>query len=361
MREVRPIGHQLFAAGPALEAGTIRALWRNVQVLYQSPAVTAVLSPSVRLGAVIIGRNEGARLVACLASFPASVRPLVYVDSGSTDGSVAAARAAGAEVVALDMDQPFTAARARNAGFARLQALGGAEFVQFVDGDCVVQPGWLPVALAFLESHPEAGVVCGRRREMHPEASIWNRLCDAEWDTPVGRAKACGGDALMRVPAVAAVGGYDPTLIAGEEPELCVRLRQAGWEIWRIDAEMTLHDAALTRVGQWWKRTRRGGHAFAEGTAMHGAPPERHWVAETRRAVLWGAVLPVVAVVGMLVTPWAGLLLLAWPLQVLRLSRRYGWERAFFTVLAKVPEALGVLQYHWNRLRKRQSGLIEYK
>jgi GT2 family glycosyltransferase len=323
--------------------------------------VTAPALPDSRLGAVIIGRNEGARLVACLASFPDWVRPLVYVDSGSTDGSVAAAQAAGAEVVALDMSQPFTAARARNAGFDRLRALGGTEFVQFVDGDCRMQPGWFPAAKAFLESNPQAGVVCGRRREIHPDASIWNRLCDAEWDTPVGPAKACGGDALMRVEAVAAVGGYDPTLIAGEEPELCVRLRQAGWEVWRIDQEMTLHDAALTRLGQWWKRTRRGGHAFAEGAALHGATPERHWVAETRRAVLWGAVLPVVALLGILVTPWAGLLLLAWPLQMLRLSRRYGWERAVFTVLAKVPEALGVLQYHWNRLRKRRSGLIEYK
>jgi GT2 family glycosyltransferase len=323
--------------------------------------MTAVSPPETRLGAVIIGRNEGARLVACLGSFPASVRPLVYVDSGSTDGSVAAARAAGAEVVELDMSVPFTAARARNAGFARLQALGGSGFVQFVDGDCKVQAGWLPAAAAFLDAHPKAAVVCGRRREMHPEASIWNRLCDAEWDTPVGQAKACGGDALMRVEALAAVGGYDPTLIAGEEPELCVRLRQAGWEVWRIDQEMTLHDAALTRIGQWWKRTRRGGHAFAEGAALHGAPPERHWVAETRRALLWGAVLPVVAILGLLITPWAGLLLLAYPLQVARLSRHYGWERAAFMTLAKLPEAQGVLQYHLNRLRRRRSALIEYK
>ncbi len=325
------------------------------------PSVTGQALAPGRLGAVIIGRNEGARLVSCLASFPDWVRPLVYVDSGSTDGSVAAARAAGAEVVALDMSVPFTAARARNAGFARLQELGAPDFVQLVDGDCRMQPGWLEAAAEFLAARPGVAVVCGRRREVRPEASIWNRLCDAEWDTPVGKAKACGGDALMRVAALAAVGGYDPALIAGEEPELCVRLRQAGWEIWRIDREMTLHDAAMTRIGQWWKRTRRGGHAFAEGAALHGAPPERHWVAETRRAFLWGAVLPVVLLAGLVVTPWAGLLALAYPAQMLRLSRRWGWERGVFTVLAKFPEAQGVLEYHLNRLRKRRSALIEYK
>ena len=323
--------------------------------------VTNELSREPSIGAVIIGRNEGARLIACLASFPDTVRPLVYVDSGSTDGSVAAARGAGAEVVALDMSVPFTAARARNAGLQALADKGAPEFVQFVDGDCTLQPGWLPAARAFLVANPEAAVVCGRRREIHPEASVWNRLCDAEWDTPVGRAKACGGDALMRRAAVQAVGGYDPGLIAGEEPELCLRLRQAGWQVWRIGEEMTLHDAALTRIGQWWKRCRRSGHAFAEGAAMHGAPPERHWVAETRRALLWGAVLPLVTLAGLIATPWAALILLIYPLQVLRLSRRLGLERAFFLTLTKFPEAMGVVQYRLNRLRRRRSGLIEYK
>jgi GT2 family glycosyltransferase len=324
------------------------------RVPHSSPA-------SGRIGAVIIGRNEGARLLACLRSFPAGVRPRIYVDSGSTDGSLAAAREAGADGVALDMAVPFTAARARNAGLARLVDLGQPEFVQFVDGDCQLQPGWIDAAVAFLDAHPEVAVVCGRRREIRPEASIWNRLCDAECHTPVGEARACGGDAVMRVAAIRAVGGYDPALIAGEEPELCVRLRQSGWKVWRIDREMSLHDAAMTRFGQWWKRTRRGGHAFAEGAALHGAAPERHWVAETRRAVLWGAVLPLVTLAALAVTPWAALLLLAYPLQILRLARRHGWERAAFLVLARFPEALGVLQYRLNRLRQRRSGLIEYK
>jgi GT2 family glycosyltransferase len=316
-----------------------------------------------RIGAVVIGRNEGRRLVDCLASMPADMAPVVYVDSGSTDGSPAAAREAGAVVVALDMTVPFTAARARNAGLAALvRDAPGPEFVQFIDGDCQLHPDWAKAALVFLQARPEVAVVCGRRREAHPERSVWNRLCDAEWNTPVGEALACGGDAVMRTDAVVAEGGYDETLIAGEEPDLCLRLRRAGWKVWRIDHEMTLHDAAMTRLSQWWKRTRRAGHAFAEGAWRHGAAPERHWVTETRRAVVWGLGLPVLAGLGMLlVTPWAGLLLLAYPAQVLRLGRRLGAERAVFTVLGKLPEAMGVLQFHANRLRRRRSGLIEYK
>lgn len=312
--------------------------------------------------AVVIGRNEGARLAACLAALSGQVRQVVYVDSGSSDGSAELAQASGARVIALDMARPFTAARARNAGIAALDAVTPPDFVQFLDGDCAMDPGWITTAGGWLRAHPELAVVCGRRRERHPGASVWNRLVDAEWDTPVGPASACGGDALMRLAAVQAVGGYNPELIAGEEPELCLRLRRAGWGIWRLDAEMTLHDAAMTRLSQWWRRSRRAGHAFAEGAALHGAGPERHWVAESRRALLWGLVLPLAALAGALLVHSVLLaLLLAWPLQVLRLVPRMGWQRAFFTVLGKLPEAQGVAGYWLDRLRGRRARLIEYK
>ena len=268
--------------------------------------------PDPTLAVVLIGRNEGARLIRCLASVQGRVGQVVYVDSGSTDGSVVAARAAGAEVVELDLTQPFTAARARNAGLAALRQGVLPDWVQFVDGDCEMQPGWIATARSFLDAHPKAAVACGRRRERFPQASVYNRLCDAEWDTPVGEAFACGGDALMRRESLDQIGGYNPTLIAGEEPEMCVRLRAKGWQIWRLEAEMALHDAAMTRFSQWWRRTRRGGHAAAEGMAMHGTGPERLGVAMVRRALIWGMALPGVTVLlAVLVGPWALLLLLA--------------------------------------------------
>lgn len=320
------------------------------------------------LAAVLIGRNEGARLLRALASLQGQAERIVYVDSGSTDGSAEAARTIGAEVVKLDLSRPFTAARARNEGIAALRARGPCpDLVQFMDGDCELQPGWLPTARAFLERHPSAAVACGRRRERFPGASIWNRLCDAEWDTPVGTARACGGDALIRMAALDAVGGYNPRLIAGEEPEMCVRMRQAGWEIWRLDAEMTLHDADMTRLSQWWTRTRRGGHAAAEGMAMHGRPPERHGRAQVYRALLWALALPIgtallVPVLGI----WALLLLLAYPAQILRLwfrggLRRGAFEQAVFMTLGKFAELQGITEFWLRRLSGRTARLIEYK
>jgi len=311
------------------------------------------------IDAVVIGRNEGARLIACLTSLQGQVRRIIYVDSGSSDGSPDKARDLGAEVVDLDMSLPFTAARARNAGLAQLDMAG---LVQLVDGDCSVDPGWIDTAARFLAEHPEIAVVCGRRREQHPEASVYNRLCDLEWDTPVGPALACGGDALMRLSALQEVDGFRDDLIAGEEPDLCLRLRQKGWSIERLDTEMTSHDAQISRFSQWWARSRRAGHAFAEGAYLHGATPERHWVRETRRSVIWGIALPLSALVLMTLTPWAMMLLLAYPAQVARLAAKTGdWQAALFSVLGKFAEAQGAAQFHINRLLGRRSRIVEYR
>lgn len=320
-----------------------------------------------QIGAVVIGRNEGDRLIRCLDTVRCRVAHVVYVDSGSTDNSVAEARARDVEVVALDLKIPFTAARARNAGLDALLARGAFDYVQFIDGDCELREGWIDAACAFLQQHENVAVVCGRRRERFPDATVYNRLCDWEWDTPVGEATACGGDALMRVAALRAVGGYNPDLIAGEEPELCVRMRLNGWWIWRLDHEMTWHDAAMTRFGQFWKRNRRSGHAFAEGAALHGRRPTRHWVAETRRAILWGAAGPVAI---LLLAVWAGpaafWLVLIYLGRLIRIALREGgnrvaWERAFLLVVGKFAEVIGVAEYWLGRLRRRRGRLIEYK
>lgn len=318
---------------------------------------------SGQVGAVVIGRNEGARLVACLGSVAGQVDHLVYVDSGSLDGSCETARATGADVISLDPAQPFTAARARNAGVAQLcQTQVDLTYVQLIDGDCELRAGWVAAAVQFLETHPDAAVVFGRRRERFPQASVYNRLIDQEWDGPAGQTLSCGGDALIRVSAFQAVGGFNAGLIAGEEPELCLRLRAAGWSIWRLDAEMTLHDADLHRFSQWWTRNRRAGHAYAEGSAMHGGAPHFHGVRETRSALFWCGALPLVAVAGIVVSPWSLVLLLGWPLNVVRLGLRdRNWQRALLLSIGKLPEAQGMFGYFWNRFRNVRRGLIEYK
>lgn len=319
------------------------------------------------MGAVVIGRNEGQRLVDCLSSLGELVARAVYVDSGSTDGSQANAAASGVTVLDLDRDRPFTAARARNAGYAALlQRYPDLDHVQFIDGDCTIDAGWIATATAFLDERPDVAIVCGRRREKFPGRSFYNAMCDSEWDGPTGAIVESGGDFLVRVSCFSAVGGFRDTLIAGEEPELCLRLREQGWQIWRLQEEMTLHDANITHFGQWWRRATRAGHAFAEVALLHRHSPKRIWQRNVPRAILWSAIAPL-SLLASLLSPWFLLLLLAYPLQLVRQAARSGladgasWRGAFFTLLGKFAETQGIVRYYLNRAFGQRARLIEYK
>jgi GT2 family glycosyltransferase len=293
----------------------------------------------------------------------------VYVDSGSSDGSAQWARNQGIEVVELDVGFRFTAARARNAGLRRLrEGVPDLTYVQFVDGDCELKEGWTEHAVSFLDSHSDVGAVCGRLRERYPDRSVYNWLCDREWDVPAGEVRACGGIVMMRTAALEAVGGFRDDLIAGEEPELCVRLRAAGWHVWRLETDMAVHDAGMTRLGQWWRRMQRSGYAFAQGAYLHGAPPERHGVWESLRAWMWALCLPAGCLAaGLLFPPWGWAAWLIYPLQFLRQTLRNRGsmgERmalALFQLLSRFAEALGQIKFLRDWLFGRQARLIEYK
>lgn len=323
------------------------------------------------LGIVVIGRNEGERLVRSLASVRGRGH-IVYVDSGSTDGSVAAAQAAGARVVSLDLSIPFTAARARNAGRA---ALGqDVQLIQFIDGDCAVQPDWLATARAALDADPGLAAVFGRRREIAPDTSIYNWLCDVEWAVPPGPVRQFGGDVMLRRDALERAGGYPDEMIAGEEPDLSMRLAAQGWRMACLPAEMTLHDAAITRFGQWWRRAKRSGHAYAELEARHPGEYSRR----VRAALFWGAVIPgsipVLLTVALLSgIGWLVLLALV-PLMLLtsqfvRVALRERQVRplrdalawSWFLLLDKPPHAWGIVRYWVSRWRGKRTPLIEYK
>jgi len=341
-------------------------------------------SQPVAVGLVVIGRNEGERLRRSLASVRARFAAAIYIDSGSTDQSVALARSMGLAVHELDCSRPFTAARARNEGFAALLSMHPElEFVQFLDGDCELESAWLAWALRVFAAEPKAAVVCGRRRERAPNASIYNLLCDLEWDTPVGCESDCGGDALVRASAFRAVGGFDPSMIAGEEPDLCCRLRQHDFAVLRIDAAMTVHDASMTRFGQFWKRAVRTGYCAAEGAARLGRRADARHPRHLRHALsalVWAALAPI-AVVGALLAPDAlvppavavallGALLLGYAVLFVRValrridrgdSPRASSLYALFCVLGKWPELQGAITYVSNRALRRDARWIEYK
>jgi glycosyltransferase involved in cell wall biosynthesis/GT2 family glycosyltransferase len=348
---------------------------------YSPASANSSDQPLDDVGVVVIGRNEGQRLVRCLESVKGKTAAVVYVDSASKDQSVANARRLGAEVVELDASAPFNAARARNEGVERLKDIApDVEYVQFLDGDCELRPSWLARARQAFDADMAIAAVCGRRRERFPHRSIYNRMMDMEWNTPVGPAKSVGGDAMFRLEPFSSARGFDRTVMAGEEPQLCLRLRHAEWKIARVDVEMTLHDAAITRFGQWWRRQVRGGYGAMDVYSRFRMDGERLFARQTQSTIIWAVWWPaaviVAGIVGLIVGGLeageiaAMILLLAMPLQIARLSAkafmrgvrpRTALAYGALTMVSKWAWFQGQMQYRRDRMRGVRSRSIEYK
>lgn len=330
-------------------------------------------TPSHRIGVVVIGRNEGERLAASLASVAGRGHPVVYVDSGSSDGSAARARELADGVIELTPDKPFTAARGRNEGYSWLRArYPSLAFIQFVDGDTVLDPRWIESAAAALDGDQGLAVVAGHLDEASsPTASHYARLLRMEWTAEPGEVDACGGIAMYRSDAFEREGGFSADLYAGEEPELCARLRRAGYRILRISAPMGIHYGGIDSFSAWWKRSVRAGEAALECAWRGGL----RWAREDWRrlvsAVVWGGCLPgaiaaIVAVLFLYRRPMLVIVVAAIAVGIYSVL----WRRiqaalvrggepasdarlfATYCLLSKPAGMLGVIRATWSRLSR---------
>ncbi|MEM7577062.1 MAG: glycosyltransferase [Planctomycetota bacterium] len=331
------------------------------------------------VGVVVIGRNEGPRLSRCLASVMRDDTTVVYVDSASRDGSVERAKELGVHVIELSGGK-MTAARGRQTGLDWLcETHPHIALVHFIDGDCVMDAGWLDAARDALQEKQAEGYigVTGRRHEEDMAGSVWNRLIDMDWNLEPGEVPYFGGDALARIDAIQNVGGWNPGLIAGEEPELCFRMRKQGGRVWRLDRLMAEHDIAMTRFGEYWKRSRRSGHAYAEVGWMHREGDGWPWLTRAVALVLQGLLLPALAIVAFVAALWwwpivfVGLFLLLpfgwWTARMVRWCTKRGYpfgdslRYAAANVACRPAAGRGVLQYVWGCVTGRRTTLIEYK
>jgi glycosyltransferase involved in cell wall biosynthesis len=329
-------------------------------------------SPAISI--VVIGRNEGQRLGACLESIrrirDVAVKDLIYVDSASNDGSPELALRYGATVIVVPSERP-TAAMGRNSGWFR--ATSG--LILFLDGDTVLDPGFALAACNALARQPSVAAVWGHRRELRPEASIYNRILDLDWVYPPGLSDFCGGDVLMRRNVLLETGGFDERLIAGEEPELCRRIRSQGYGILHIDCPMTGHDLQITRWSQYWRRATRAGHAYAEVSERFRNSDDPFWSSDRRRNLMRGSWWIVSLAGAVAAAASFGFLPIAlWLVMLLFLSMRSAWKArwknatpgilllyGFHSHLQQIPILVGQLQYELSKRRKRARKLIEYK
>jgi len=299
---------------------------------------------------VIIGVNSEKTLERCIRSIlEGSCKPdrirIIYADGGSSDRSISIARQFPA-VTALELNPEYpTPGLGRNAGWKA----GSAPYVQFLDSDTIMDPGWLALALKTMRENPELGAVRGYRREMHPERSFYNWLGDLEWNDRPGLCQSFGGDVLIRRQALEQTGGYDETLVGGEDPEL-------GW-----------------RISRAVKRAYRSGYGFAAVQSRIAPTGDSFWKAEQRRITTKGGGF-FAGIAGALLIPMlqhntrgtilsmlslAGALFLLFKPRITKVgqfmreqqlnrtdAKKYAWHCS----LVVLPQLFGIIRFHAGQL-----------
>ncbi len=378
------LARQSEAPPPAAVVGLLADPRRRVyarRTFNTNPTLLPVTTPNApssarpALAVVVIGRNEGARLSACLASVQAMTpvpggHALIYVDSDSSDDSRERAAALGARVIHVRPERP-TAAIGRNAGWRATDA----PLILFLDGDTVLDPDFVVRALPAFEDPMVAGV-SGARRESRPQDSFYNRVLDLDWHAQAGEVEYCGGDALIRRRALEQVDGFDETLIAGEEPDMWRRIRGLGLKALRLDLPMTSHDLAMTRWSQYWRRATRTGHAYAEVSARYRGTALPLWHAVALRNAVHAVGLIGLVAAAVLLALLRGAL---WPvlmvlvllgMVVARTAWRQRWRGGdgltlllygLHSHLQQIPIFVGQLGWYWSRRTGARRRLIEYK
>ena len=320
---------------------------------------------------VIIGRNEGARLVKCIESaqnleYPADKMEIIYVDSLSSDGSADRVKKMGIEKVYVLKEEKTCAAMGRNLGLEHAKG----DLILFLDGDTQISSDFLSAAVPHFDND-EIAIVYGRRTEIHPE-SLYIRLCGSDWSQRIpGFTETSAGDVLMRSRVIREIGGYKE-IIAGEDPEMSNRVINGGYKILFLDKDMVRHDLGMHSFRQYWRHSVRSGFAYAVVADITKLRPIPLWVDKNRKIRLQGLIYILAPLLGatasvLLGTPLPFLIYLI--LGGLILGRSYvknrkrgikGTFNAVYTLhshFLKIPLIIGQLTY----LTNKNKSLIEYK
>ena len=201
------------------------------------------------LSVIIVTYNSAGLIGPCLDSLldaPGMELEAFVVDNASADRTADAVRRRFPEVRLIQ--SPV------NRGFGSANNLAlpqcGGRRILFLNPDTLVRPGALAAMSAFLDNHPQVGLAGPRLvyPDGRPQESVSHRYLGQKYAPELYRglkgeiAWVMGACMIAPAAVVGHVGGFDERFfLYGEEEDLCLRIRQAGWEIGFAGEAVVVH------------------------------------------------------------------------------------------------------------------------
>jgi glycosyltransferase involved in cell wall biosynthesis len=218
------------------------------------------------LAVVLISKDQEWNIVRLIksalrwtASFPS--REIVLVDSASVDNTVDIASNYPINIIRLQSDQRLTAAAGRYVGYQKTSG----DLILFLDGDMELCEGWVDRAIAVIQSGPDVAAVTGQVINLPPSTGsrAAPRSEPSYYGNSVTEVSYGGGATMYRRSVLKQVGTFNPYIYSEEEPELCLRIRYAGYRILSLEHPIAYHysdppDRVSTLVERWRRNLNLG-------------------------------------------------------------------------------------------------------
>ena len=195
--------------------------------------------------------------------YPTDRFSLIVVDGCSTDGTVGTIED---KLKCSEAKSLFLSDGGRGLSFARQLVVDNclSKYIVWIDGDNFLPPDFLNKQVAYMEKHPHAGF-CGAAIVPLGQ-SIVSRLQGYQWVIPASDRKRAGylmgktgiQGTICRMDAIKSVGGFDLSIEgAGEDVDLFIRMKVAGWEIGNNKETRIYHYmrdtwSSLWKESVWW-------------------------------------------------------------------------------------------------------------
>lgn len=236
-----------------------------------------------KVSIVIIGRNEEKTVGKCLTAAIGAAEQIggaeiIFVDSASTDNTVAVVQSYGIRVLSLKPDWVLTPSAGRFIG----SHYSTGDFILFVDADTLVYRDFLPKAIEHFRRNPTIGGINGRLDDTDEQGEIFENV-EERYDEITEVKWLRGPCCFYRREALRCAGSFNPHLAVEEEAELGLRLIKHGWKLRLIPVPMACHtrcyhmqtiesvisifkrDIIAKRLGEVTKTI---GYAFREGFGL---------------------------------------------------------------------------------------------
>ncbi|WP_051294993.1 glycosyltransferase family 2 protein [Maridesulfovibrio bastinii] len=196
---------------------------------------------------------------------------ILFIDNGSSDGSVQAVRDEFPDVEVLENGENLYFAAGNNRGI-EYAIKNAADYIFILNNDTKIVPSCITQLVSFMESSPQTAacqpllcfmddhdIIASTGCRIAGSGKAWDAMCgmpaEDAGENPFPMPGVTGGAMFVRTNVISTVGMFDENFgMYFEDVDLSLRMRKHGFELFCIPSARVYHEvSASTKLSKKWR------------------------------------------------------------------------------------------------------------